>query len=124
MPWQKTTALIERVKILKKHHILALLLAVLMLVPANVMASACDRTSKEPSSSRERVEQLRDSGLGTVEAADPIDPEEEITAIVFLLCFCIAKLEMCHFLAPAGQSEVMHKNFGLTSWKWSGVIRK
>lgn len=30
---------------------------------------------------------------------------------VFLLCKSIAKQEMCHFLAPAGQPEMMHKNF-------------
>ena len=29
----------------------------------------------------------------------------------FLLCKSIAKQEMCHFLAPAGQPEMMHKNF-------------
>ena len=29
----------------------------------------------------------------------------------FLLCKSIAKTEMCHFLAPAGQPEMMHKNF-------------
>ena len=28
-----------------------------------------------------------------------------------LLCKSIAKLKMCHFLAPAGQPEMMHKNF-------------
>ena len=28
-----------------------------------------------------------------------------------LLCKSIAKQEMCHFLAPAGQPEMMHKNF-------------
>ena len=29
----------------------------------------------------------------------------------FLLCKSIAKSGMCHFLAPAGQPEMMHKNF-------------
>ena len=48
---------------MKKHRILSLLLAAIMLIPANVTALAYDRTSKEPPSSTERVEQLRNSGL-------------------------------------------------------------
>ena len=86
-PWRgaKTTTLNEGVKTLKKHRILSLLLAAIMLIPANVTALAYDRTSKEPPSSTEqRVEQLRDSGLEAIEAEDPIDPAEEITAIVTL----------------------------------------
>ena len=67
---------------MKKHRILSLLLAAIMLIPANVTALAYDRTSKEPPSSTERVEQLRNSGLESLESADPIDPLEEITAIV------------------------------------------
>ena len=55
-----------------------------MLIPANVTALAYDRTSKEPPSSTERVEQLRNSGLESLESAGPIDPLEEITAIVTL----------------------------------------
>ena len=55
-----------------------------MLIPANVTALAYDRTSKEPPSSTERVEQLRNSGLESLESADPIDPAEEVTAIVTL----------------------------------------
>ena len=66
---------------MKKHRILSLLLAAIMLIPANVTALAYDRTSKEPPSSTERVEQLRNSGLESLESADPIDPLEEITAI-------------------------------------------
>ena len=69
---------------MKKHRILSLLLAAIMLIPANVTALAYDRTSKEPPSSTERVEQLRNSGLESLESADPIDPLEEITAIVTL----------------------------------------
>ncbi len=69
---------------MKKNRILSLLLAALMLVPANTTALAIDKTSKEPPSSTERVEQLKDSGLKTLEAAEPIDPQEEITAIVTL----------------------------------------
>ena len=65
---------------MKKHRILSLLLAAIMLIPANVTALAYDRTSKEPPSSTERVEQLRNSGLESLESADPIDPLEEITA--------------------------------------------
>lgn len=85
-PWRgaKTTTLNEGVKTLKKHRILSLLLAAIMLIPANVTALAYDRTSKEPPSSTERVEQLRNSGLESLESADPIDPLEEITAIVTL----------------------------------------
>ena len=69
---------------MKKHRILSLLLAAIMLIPANVTALAYDRTSKEPPSSTERVEQLRNSGLESLESAGPIDPLEEITAIVTL----------------------------------------
>ena len=85
-PWRgaKTTTLIEGAKTLKKHHILSLLLAAVMLIPANVTAFAYDRTAKEPPSGTERVEQLRDSGLEPMEAVDPTDPEEEITVIVTL----------------------------------------
>ena len=85
-PWRgaKTTTLNEGVKTLKKHRILSLLLAAIMLIPANVTALAYDRTSKEPPSSTERVEQLRNSGLESLESSDPIDPLEEITAIVTL----------------------------------------
>ena len=52
---------------MKKHRILSLLLAAIMLIPANVTALAYDRTSKEPPSSTERVEQLRNSGLESLE---------------------------------------------------------
>ena len=69
---------------MKKHRILSLLLAAVMLIPANVTAFAYDRTAKEPPRGTERVEQLRDSGLEPMEAVDPIDPEEEITVIVTL----------------------------------------
>ena len=69
---------------MKKHRILSLLLTAVMLIPANMTAFAYDKTSKEPPDSTERVEQLRDSGLEQMEAADPIDPSESITAIVTL----------------------------------------
>ena len=69
---------------MKKHRILSLLLAAIMLIPANVTALAYDRTSKEPPSSTERVEQLRDSGLEPLESTAPIESAEEITAIVTL----------------------------------------
>ena len=85
-PWRgaKTTTLIEGAKTLKKHRILSLLLAAVMLIPANVTAFAYDRTAKEPPRGTERVEQLRDSGLEPMEAVDPIGPEEKITVIVTL----------------------------------------
>ena len=67
-----------------KKRILSLLLAAVMLLPANVTAFAYDKTSKEPPNSTQRVEQLRNSGVDTVESEDPIDPAEEITAIVKL----------------------------------------
>ena len=66
---------------MKKHRILSLLLAAIMLIPANVTALAYDRTSKEPPSSTERVEQLRDSGLEPLESTAPIEPAEEITVL-------------------------------------------
>ena len=54
-----------------------------MLLPGNLTALAWDRTAKEAPNTQ-RVEQLRDSGLETLQPADPIDPAEEITAIVVL----------------------------------------
>ena len=69
---------------MKKHRILSLLLATAMLLPTNLTALAYDKTSKEPPGSTERVEQLKDSGPETVQSEEPVDPEEEITAIVIL----------------------------------------
>ena len=69
---------------MKKHRILSLLLAAALMIPSNVTAFAYDKTSKEPPSGTERVERLRDSEVETVEPEDPIDPAEEITAIVTL----------------------------------------
>ena len=69
---------------MKKHRILSLLLATAMLLPTNLTALAYDKTSKEPPGSTERVEQLKDSGPETVQSEEPVDPDEEITAIVIL----------------------------------------
>ena len=55
-----------------------------MLLPTNLTALAYDKTSKEPPGSTERVEQLKDSGPETVQSEEPVDPDEEITAIVIL----------------------------------------
>ena len=68
---------------MKKQRIISWFLAVAMLLPGNLTALAWDRTAKEAPNTQ-RVEQLRDSGLETLQPADPIDPAEEITAIVVL----------------------------------------
>ncbi len=68
---------------MKKQRIIALFLAAAMLLPGNLTALAWDRTSREAPDTQ-RVEQLRDNGLETLQSVDPIDPAEEITAIVVL----------------------------------------
>ena len=40
-----------------------------------------------------------------------VQPAKGIFVGCVLLCKSIAKSEMCHFLAPAGHPEMMHKNF-------------
>ena len=40
-----------------------------------------------------------------------VQPAKGSFAGCVLLCKSIAKAGMCHFLAPAGQPEMMHKNF-------------
>ena len=40
-----------------------------------------------------------------------VQPAKGIFVGCVLLCKSIAKSGMCHFLAPAGQPEMMHKNF-------------
>lgn len=68
-------------------RMLAGLLAAAMLMPGGTLAGAVDITSKEPpatGNSAYRPEKLKDSGLETLESAEQISPDEEITAIVVL----------------------------------------
>lgn len=68
-------------------RMLAGLLAAAMLMPGGTLAGAVDITSKEPpatGNSAYRPEKLKDSGPETLESAEQISPDEEITAIVVL----------------------------------------
>ena len=68
-------------------RMLAGLLAASMLLPGGTLAGAVDITSKEPPATGNtayRPEKLKNSGPETLESAEQISPDEEITAIVVL----------------------------------------
>ena len=68
-------------------RMLAGLLAASMLLPGRTLAGAVDITSKEPPATGNtayRPEKLKNSGPETLESAEQISPDEEITAIVVL----------------------------------------